>query len=119
MNKIKYQSVDVRIPAGASGTITHSVDLDPSYNHCNGIAVYEKTNGGISGYDLALADDQKVHHDFTDSQDWKPGVQVAPDYRYKSMDFSNAKQRFKIRIDLAAATASELRFQMVFRLINA
>lgn len=119
MQKLRYLAVDVRIPAGSNGTITHPVELDPAYNYCNGIAVYEKSNGGISGYNIALADDQKVFHDFTDSKDWMPGTNVAPDERYKSIDIENAKQRFKIRIDLDAQLVSELRFQVVFRLINA
>lgn len=118
MNKVKYQAVKVVIPIGASGTFSQNVELDPAYGLCTGIAVYEKKNGGISSYDIALADDNKVYHDFVDKADFIPGTGVAPDERYKTMHIENGKQRFKVRVTPDAAPVSELVFQIVFRLQN-
>lgn len=116
--QVKYLAVDVRIPAGQDGTYTQSFELDPAYSHCNGVAAYPKKDGGIESYDIAIADDNKVYHDFVDKSDYMPGSGVAPDLRYKTIDIENAKQRFKIRVTPDAVPTSELRFQMIFRLIN-
>ena len=116
--QVKYQAVDIVIPAGQSGTFTQIVELDNAYTHCNGMAAYPKKDGGIGSYDIAFADDHKVYHDFVDKSDFMPGSGVAPDLRYKTMDIENAKQKFKIRVQPDAETTSELRFQMIFRLIK-
>jgi hypothetical protein len=117
--KVKYQAVDVIIPAGQSGTYTQTFELDPAYTHCNGVAAYPKKDGGILSYDIAIADDHRVYHDFVDKSDYMPGSGVAPDLRYKTLDIENAKQRFKIRVTPDAEPTSELRFQIIFRLIKA
>lgn len=118
MQKVKYQAVLVTVAAGTTGTVSQAVELDPAYSLCTGIAVYEKKNGGISSYDIALADDNKVYHDFVDKADYMPATSVAPDERYKSMHVENAKQRFKVRVTPDAAPATDIVFQMVFRLQN-
>lgn len=118
MARPKYQTKDISIAAGVASTQDFDVEIDKAYRHCTGIAVYEKKNGGISSYDIGIADDNTTFHHLTDKKDWLAGESVSPNEKHKLIYIPNLGQSVKVRIKPDAETVSELKIQVVFRLEN-
>lgn len=118
MARPKYQTKDITIASGVTSTQDFDVELDKAYRHCTGIAVYEKANGGISSYDLGVADDNTTYHHLADKKNWLAGDAVSPNEKFKLIYISNQGQSVKVRIKPDAETVSELKVQVVFRLEN-
>jgi hypothetical protein len=111
---MKYQAKEVSVPAGsAAGLKSTAFNLDMAYKRVTGVALYEKKDGGITSYDIAIKDQFNNYlHDPTDKADWKSfGIE-----RYKKIDLENAGQQMIIDIITRASNASEIALQLVFRL---
>lgn len=114
---IKYQTKEIVLPAGTPATTKDTnINLDSAFTNCTGVAIHEKTNGGISSYDVGLADDTRMYHHLTDKKDWIAGDGVPLNNRYKNIDIPNEGQVIRVTIKPDAAVVSELRVQIVFRL---
>ncbi len=114
---IKYQTKDITIATGSAAQATdYDVELDKGYRFVTGVVVSEKTNGGISSYDIGLSDDTNTYHHLTDKSDWIPGSGLPLDQRYKSISIINGGQAVKIRVKPDAVVVSPLRIQVTFRL---
>lgn len=118
MARPKYQTKDITIGIGVSSTQDFDVELDKAYRHCTGIAVHEKKNGGISSYDVGIADDNATYHHLTDKKHWLAGESVSPNEKHKLIYVPNLGQSVKVRIRPDEETVSELKLQVVFRLEN-
>lgn len=119
MARPKYQTKEISIAAGgAANAQDFDIDLDAAYQHCTGVAVHEKLNGGISGYDIGISDDNATYHHLTDKRNWLAGDAVSPNEKYKLMYVPNQGQKVKVRVKPDAVTVSELKLQVVFRLEN-
>lgn len=114
---LKYQTKEIVLAAGTAATTRDTnITLDPSYPKCTGVVIHEKTNGGISSYDIGLADDSGIYHHLTDKKDWISGDGVPLNDRYKDINIRNEGQVIKVTLKPDAALVSELRIQVVFRL---
>lgn len=116
---IKYQTKEIVLPIGTTATTTNdtSVELDKAFPVCTGIVVNEKTDGGVSGYDVAVSDDVKgTYHSLTDKRDWIAGANVPLNDRYKKIIIKNEGQTVRVSIKPDATLVSELKIQVVFRL---
>lgn len=118
MARPKYQTKEISIAAGVTATQDFDIELDKAYRHCTGIAVHEKLDGGISSYDVGIADDNTTYHHLTDKDNWLAGDAVSPNEKYKLLYIPNNGQSVKVRIKPDAETVSELKVQVVFRLEN-
>lgn len=118
MARPKYQTKDITIAAGVASTQDFDIELDKAYRHCTGIAVHEKKNGGISSYDVGIADDNTTYHHLTDKKNWLAGDAVSPNEKFKLIYVPNQGQSVKVRIKPDVETVSELKVQVVFRLEN-
>lgn len=112
MKKTRYQEITITVESGKTGTVTEPVSLDQQYNRIKGVALYPITDGGLSYFDLAFRDRNKIYHDPTHRDDWT----AKGEERYKPFDQPNDGRTFYLEIVLPAATTSELKFQLVFKL---
>lgn len=120
IEKIKYQAKDIVVPAGtpANSAIEESIDLDRYYHECTGVVAYEKADGGDPNYDLGLSDDVRTYHHLTHKKDWTPGDGVSLNERYKAITVPVTGQSLDVRVRPSLNLASELKIQVVFRLVR-
>lgn len=120
IEKIKYQSRDINIPAGsgANEIVEATVELDTHYHECTGVVAYEKQNGGDNNYDLGINDDTRTYHHLTHKQDWLPGNGVPLNERYKDITIPVIGNNLTIRVKPSVALATEIKVQVVFRLVR-
>jgi hypothetical protein len=118
--KFKYQSVVVDIDAStAVGTYAEKVQLDEEYDECVGIAVHEIDDGSITdGYwQLGISDRSKTHHDLVAIDNWDTNANVAPNLKFKDINFP-VKRSFQTSIDyyLPAVPSNAMKVEVIFKL---
>lgn len=119
--KVKYQSKLITVASGttAGSVAEDTIELDNGYQKCTGIAVHEVTNGSITNgyYTIGVRDQNKVYHDRTHIDNWDGGTGVAPNDKFKKIDFPVTQSMLvSILTGIPATLAADLKYEIVFRL---
>lgn len=117
--KIFYQTVPCTIPNGSTAGNTLSVAkkvLDPDYDTCEGVCVYETSNPGNVKYRLALAINGTKIQEETHIDDWKGDVTVPIGNRYKEVNFVSGGKEAQLTASCVTSPGADITFDVVFKL---
>ncbi len=119
MTDILYETVNIELPAGATGAIPFTYPSDSTYERITGVATYQNTLHGVTHVNIGLynKDGNAIQHP-THLQDWLSTANYSAVERYKPLGLEANGLKYKIKVVVPndqVVGANGVSLQMVFR----
>lgn len=117
VKEYKYLTKEAIIATGSSAGLSKvRQEITSGYERVVGMAFVEATTGGNTFYKIGLSDDTKQYIDPVPVNLLKVGTDIELDKRFLSVDVPGNGNIVYIDVVLPAATSSEMKFYVIFKL---